>query len=213
MSIKKQFVGLPIEDLICAPLIGMAKGQKALNDVTWEYISEVAFEDAGKKTIGEKEVDMKSTRHLDIELNRYISDNEGNLTLQQITSKLPMLPLVPLPSLAITQADIEFTMEVKQSAESKASVDATVSSQAKVSGGFFGAKYSASISGSVSTHRENTRKTDNAAKYNVKVHAEQLPPTEGMSKLNDMLQMMIEPVIVNSGGDNKTIEENTGETE
>ena len=53
------------------------------------------------------------------------------------------------------------------------------------------------MSGKVATHKENTRKTDNSAKYNVSVHAEQLPQTEGMSKLCDMLNTMIEPTIVN----------------
>jgi hypothetical protein len=57
-------------------------------------------------------------------------------------------------------------------------------------------KYSVSMSGSVATHKENTRSTDNSAKYNVKVHAEQLPATEGMLKLSDMLNMMMEPSVV-----------------
>ena len=52
------------------------------------------------------------------------------------------------------------------------------------------------MTGKVATHKENTRKTDNSAKYNVKVHAEQLPQTEGMGKLNDMLHMMMEPTVV-----------------
>lgn len=195
-GIARSFVGLPIEDLICSPLIGMAKGQAKLNDVTWKYISDVAFEpltDDQGKAIGDK----KKTRALDVQLNRYVVDPEtGNQVLQQIESKIPMLPLVPLPSLAITSADINFTMEVKQSAMHKNSVDTNLETKASVSGGFWGAKYSASISGSVSTHAENTRSTDNSAKYDVKVHAEQLPATEGMHKLNDMLNMLIEPQVI-----------------
>ena len=54
-------------------------------------------------------------------------------------------------------------------------------------------KYSATVAGSVATHKENTRKTDNSAKYEVSVHAEQLPPTEGMLKLSDYLTQMLEP--------------------
>ena len=41
-NIAQQFAGLPIEDLIVSPIVGMAKGQAKLNDVTWKYISEVA---------------------------------------------------------------------------------------------------------------------------------------------------------------------------
>lgn len=188
-EIASQFSGLPIEDLIVSPLIGMAKGQAKLNDVTWKYITEVAFE---------TDKDGKSkTRFLDVQLNRYvINPDNGKQELQQINSMVPMLPLVPLPSLAITSADIEFTMEVKQSTMSKSSTDTKVEASASVSGGFWGVKYSASISGSVATHKENTRSTDNSAKYNVKVHAEQLPATEGMLKLSDMLNMMMEPAVI-----------------
>jgi len=191
-NIASQFVGLPIEDLIVSPMIGMAKGQAKLNDVTWKYISEVAFET-------DKDTGKSKTRFLDVQLNRYVTNPDtGEQELQQINSMVPMLPLVPLPSLAITSADIEFTMEVKQSSMSKSSTDAKVETSASVSGGFWGVKYSASISGSVATHKENTRSTDNSAKYNVKVHAEQLPATEGMAKLSDMLNMMMEPSVVPS---------------
>ena len=54
-------------------------------------------------------------------------------------------------------------------------------------------KYSATVAGKVATHKENTRSTDNSAKYEVSVHAEQLPPTEGMLKLSDFLNEMLEP--------------------
>ena len=188
-NIAQQFAGLPIEDLIVSPIVGMAKGQAKLNDVTWKYISEVAFvTDKDGKT---------SARSLDVEMNRVVTDGAtGEQTIQTLYSKVPMLPLVPLPSLAITSADIEFTMEVKTSEVDKSSTDTESSIQASASGGFWGMKYSVSMAGKVSTHKENTRSTDNSAKYNVKVHAEQLPATEGMLKLSDYLTQMLEPSLI-----------------
>jgi len=185
-GIANQFVGLPIEDLIVSPIIGMAKGQAKLNEVTWNYINEVAFV---KNKDGATEA-----RSLDVEMNRVMTDGDtGEQSIQKVYSKVPMLPLVPLPSLAITSADVNFTMEVKTSEMSKSSVDTESSFEASASGGFWGMKYSAKVSGKVATHKENTRSTDNSAKYEVKVHAEQLPPTEGMLKLSDALVEMIEP--------------------
>jgi hypothetical protein len=188
-NIASQFSGLPIEDLIVSPLVGMAKGQAQLNDVTWRYISEVAFT---------KDKDGNTTaRSLDVEMNRVVTDGAtGEQTLQKLYSKVPMLPLVPIPSLAITSADIEFTMEIKTSEVDKSSTDTEGSFQASASGGFWGMKYSVSMAGKVATHKENTRSTDNSAKYNVKVHAEQLPPTEGMMKLSDYLTQMLEPSLI-----------------
>ena len=188
-DIAQQFAGLPIEDLIVSPIVGMAKGQAKLNDVTWKYISEVAFvTDKDGKT---------SARSLDVEMNRVVTDGAtGEQTVQTLYSKVPMLPLVPLPSLAITSADIEFTMEVKTSEVDKSSTDTETSASVSASGGFWGMKYSVSMAGKVATHKENTRSTDNSAKYNVKVHAEQLPPTEGMLKLSDYLTQMLEPSLI-----------------
>jgi hypothetical protein len=188
-DIAQQFAGLPIEDLIVSPIVGMAKGQAKLNDVTWKYISEVAFvTDKDGKT---------QARSLDVEMNRVVTDGTtGEQTVQTLYSKVPMLPLVPLPSLAITAADIEFTMEVKTSEVDKSSTDTESSIQASASGGFWGMKYSVSMAGKVATHKENTRSTDNSAKYNVKVHAEQLPATEGMLKLSDYLTQMLEPSLI-----------------
>jgi hypothetical protein len=201
-DIAQQFAGLPIEDLVVAPLIGMAKGQAALNDVTWKYISEVAFEKVDPNDANNNKV---KTRFLDVQLNRYVSDPEtGEQQLQQISSMIPMLPLVPLPTLAIKSADIEFTMEVKQSEQSKEDHSASANISASASGGFFGTKFNVSMSGSVSTHKENTRSTDNSAKYNVKVHAEQMPPTEGMHKLTDLLGMIMDPAIGKSTPANPT---------
>jgi hypothetical protein len=188
-DIAQQFAGLPIEDLIVSPIVGMAKGQAKLNDVTWKYISEVAFvTDKDGKT---------QARSLDVEMNRVVTDGTtGEQTVQTLYSKVPMLPLVPLPSLAITSADIEFSMEVKTSEVDKSSTDTESSIQASASGGFWGMKYSVSMAGKVATHKENTRSTDNSAKYNVKVHAEQLPATEGMLKLSDYLTQMLEPTLI-----------------
>ena len=203
-EIAQQFAGLPIEDLIVQPLVGMAKGQAQLNDVTWKYISDVAFEDVMNETTGSDgkgtgkftPSGKKKTRSLDIQLNRYVTNPDtGKQELQVINSLVPMLPLVPLPSLAIKTADINFTMEVKTTEMSKTSDDAEASIQASAEGGFWGMKYSVAMQGKIATHKENTRSTDNSAKYEVKIHAEQMPVTEGMNKLNDMLNLMIEPSV------------------
>jgi hypothetical protein len=188
-GIADNFAGLPIEDLIVSPIVGMAKGQAKLNEVTWRYISEVAFE---------KDKDGKTTaRSLDVEMNRVVTNGEtGEQEIQKLYNKVPMLPLVPLPSLAITSADISFTMEVKTSETSKESSDSETSYSASASASWWGMKFNATVAGKVATHKENTRSTDNSAKYEVKVHAEQLPPTEGMLKLSDYLTQMLEPSLI-----------------
>ena len=188
-GIADQFAGLPIEELIVSPIIGMAKGQAKLNEVTWKYISEVAF-------VTDKDGNT-TARSLDVEMNRVVTNGAtGEQEIQKLYNKVPMLPLVPLPSLAITSADIEFAMEVKTSEASKDTSASENSYEASAGGKWWGMSFSAKVAGKVSTNKENTRSTDNSAKYNVKVHAEQLPATEGMLKLSDYLTQMLEPSLI-----------------
>ena len=144
-SIADQFRGLPIEDLIVSPIVGMAKGQAKLNEVTWRYISEVAFEKKG---------DANVARSLDVEMQRVFTDGDtGVQELKTVYSKVPMLPLVPLPSLAITSADINFTMEVKTSDMSKESNDSQTAYEVTAGGKWWGMSFNAKVSGSVSAHK------------------------------------------------------------
>ena len=189
-GIADQFAGLPIEELIVSPIIGMAKGQAKLNEVTWKYISEVAF-------VKDEKTGVTSARSLDVEMNRVVTNGEtGEQEIQKLYNKVPMLPLVPLPSLAITSADIEFSMEVKTSEASKDTSSSENSYEVSAGGKWWGMSFNAKVAGKVATNKENTRSTDNSAKYNVKVHAEQLPPTEGMLKLSDYLTQMLEPSLI-----------------
>ena len=189
-GIADQFAGLPIEELIVSPIIGMAKGQAKLNEVTWKYISEVAF-------VKDEKTGKTSARSLDVEMNRVVTDGAtGEQTIQKLYNKVPMLPLVPLPSLAITSADIEFSMEVKTSEASKDTSASENSYEVSAGGKWWGMSFNAKVAGKVATNKENTRSTDNSAKYNVKVHAEQLPATEGMLKLSDYLTQMLEPSLI-----------------
>ena len=177
-------------ELIVSPIIGMAKGQAKLNEVTWKYISEVAF-------VKDEKTGVTSARSLDVEMNRVVTNGEtGEQEIQKLYNKVPMLPLVPLPSLAITSADIEFSMEVKTSEASKDTSTSENSYEASAGGSWWGMSFNAKVSGKVATNKENTRSSDNSAKYNVKVHAEQLPPTEGMLKLSDYLTQMLEPSLI-----------------
>jgi hypothetical protein len=68
----------------------------------------------------------------------------------------------------------------------------TKEATANASGKWFGC--TVSVGGKVSTSRENTRTTNQTAKYQVHVTAAQQPPTEGMSKLMDIVASCIEPI-------------------
>ena len=164
-SIANQFTGLPIENLISAPLLAACEGQKALAQSTAQFISEVGMDkDGNTKSVSFKYEDGSEAVALDV----------------------PLLSIINIPSLCVDEIDINFDMEVSTQTASKSSTDS--SAELSVKAGF--GCWSASFTGKVSHHSENSRKSDTSAKYTVAVKGKQEKP-EGLMKVLDMLNNSI----------------------
>ena len=160
-NIANQFTGLPIENLISAPLLAAAKGQKALAATTAQFITEVGMDSSGN---------TKSVKF------NYADGSE------QVVLDVPLLSIINIPSLCVDEIDINFDMEVSTQSASKSSTDS--SAELTVKGGF--GCWSASFTGKVSHHSENSRSSDTSAKYTIAVKGKQEKP-EGLMKVLDML--------------------------
>lgn len=181
-SVGSKFQGLPIAELIAAPLRAACDSQKVLAQSAYEFMMQIGF------------VDGKVPRLLDFQLERPIEGETSGAT-SKVQVKAPFLGLVPIPSLLIDDVQIDFQMEVTDTTTSKetGSTDVTTEVEASFKFGWFG-KGSTKVHGKVSSSRENTRSTNQTAKYQVHVSARQQQPTEGLSKLMDIMAACIEPV-------------------
>ena len=186
----KAFVGLPIEDLIVAPIIGAAKGLRQLAQVTLDFVEELAFKPSEGGDDNSREANI-----INVKLDRLVnSGTTGEVSNVEQQIQMPVLPLVTIPNFAMDSMQIHFDMEVGQhtSATSGSDSSTTTDKGAKVSGGWsgFGAHVSAeahyNVTGTVSSHKENTRGTDFSAKYSVDASAKQLPPAEGMARFTQI---------------------------
>lgn len=182
---SSKFSGLPIAELIAAPLTAACDSQKKLAQSAFEFMTEIGFD-------GKDENGKAKPRLLTFKLERPV---EGATATQSITVNAPFLGLIPLPSLLIDDVQIDFQMEVTttetSTEKSDKSGDSTVTSNFKF--GCF-ANGSVSVNGKVSSSRENTRSTNQTAKYQVHVSARQQQQTEGLSRLMDIMASCIEPV-------------------
>lgn len=105
-----------------------------------------------------------------------------------------------IPPLLIDDVQIDFQMEVTTTETSKDTSSSEVSTSANSSFKFgCFASGSVSVNGKVSSSRENTRSTNQTAKYQVHVPARQQEPTEGLSKLMDIMAACVEPVKLGGG--------------
>lgn len=171
------FRGLPMRELISAPLIAACEAQQQLAATALNFYEKIAFDD------------NHATRCLEFDLERPVQ-SPGAVTTNKIHVKAPFIGLVPVPSLLIDNINIDFQMEITDASTSKSQDNAELSTG--VTSKWFNT--SVNVQGKVSTSRENTRTTNQTAKYQVSVSASQQKPTEGLSKLMDIMASCIEPI-------------------
>ncbi|OAJ93213.1 DUF2589 domain-containing protein [Vibrio bivalvicida] len=192
LNIADQFRGLPMEDLIGAPLTAACNAQEMLASTTINFIERVCFRDANLdngNVKGEGHTPKYEIRTIPFSFKQLEGEDEKYYTVE-----VPIMSIINIPSLQVTDVDINFTMEVKSSAvdTSSDSQHAEMESETKI--GIPGLSQSIKMSGSISSSKESSRKSDNSAKYDVNVVAKQLPPPEGLSRVLDMLDQCIMPV-------------------
>lgn len=188
-EIANMMSGLPMSELIGGPLISVVSAQRDLAQVMIDYVTDVGLESP----------ESGNARLLKFSIDRPILKGD-ELSTTNITVQAPILGMLPVPQLLVDVVNIDFQMEVSANTSSKSNTSAEVSASA--SGGFFGQKYS--VQGKVSTSKENTRSTNQSAKYQVHVEAKQQPQTECMAKLLDILASCTEPLKIdaaNSSGE------------
>lgn len=176
--------GLPMSELIGGPLISVVSAQKDLADVMITYVKEVGLDQENKG----------QANMLRFSVDRPVIRGE-EITKTNVTVQAPLLGLLPVPQLLVDTVSIDFQMEVSANTSEKSNVGAEVTASA--SGGFLGQKYS--VQGKVTASKENTRSTNQSAKYQVHVEAKQQPQTECMAKLLDLLATCTEPLEISSG--------------
>lgn len=187
-----------MRELIAAPLNAAAESQFKLAETSLNFINKIGFEDnngvPGKP------------RLLKFDLQRPVETPAG-IETNTVNVQAPLLGLVPIPALLIEDVHVDFQMEVTSTEESKNNTAAEAGTSASYKS-WFGA--SAEIHGKVSTTRENTRSSNQTAKYNVSVNARQQRPSEGLSRLMDILASCTAPLKI-SKNDNSS--ENEGRTQ
>ena len=197
----KAFVGLPIEDLICSPIIGAAKGQRALAQETLSFVNDLAF------LPKDNEDGSKNANIIDVSLDRLTnSSTTGEVAHINQKIQMPMISLVNIPNFAMDTMEIDFVMSVGQTSSSTDTSDKSTDTTSKASAsggaswgwGSVKASASHSVTGHVASSKSNTRATDFSAKYEVHATAKQMPPTEGMAKFTQIMASVIEPISTSS---------------
>jgi len=211
-TIAAEFKGLPMADLIGGPLAAACDAQVRLANATSDFIKVVGFQAPVTSPAGPD--DVGPIRTASFTFSRPVPPRDAVAavpatstsaalpavtaipagTVETVNLTVPLLALVTIPALSIKTVDIVFDMEVKSSSSSKSSTDEALSAKVDASAKWGVAKVSVSIQGSVATHKENTRSTDNSAKYHVEVTASDTGMPEGLRRVLDIMNSAIVPV-------------------
>ncbi|OEJ14085.1 hypothetical protein BFL38_04960 [Brachyspira hampsonii] len=208
--IQDQFTGLPMSSLIGGPLEAVAEAQLKLANSTKEFIETVGFEKDDKSSNKDEYSKLRIVRILFTRNEKTLKDGTGSEnkpaeyedTPVEMKLDVPLLSIVKVPSLFVDTVDITFDMEVKTMEEVKSSDDSNVTTDTSAKLGFGIFSSHTNIKGSISSHKENTRKTDTSAKYHVEVHASDQGMPEGLARVFDILNATIAPTASNNSGNN-----------
>ncbi|MFZ4605541.1 MAG: DUF2589 domain-containing protein [Caulobacter sp.] len=180
-----EFGAIPIAMLIGKPFEAACEAQIMLADATANYIKEVGF-------LPPAQGDTDGLGPLRTAKFGFQRPNAADATKHdEVTFEVPFIVCVNTPALAIKTVDVTFDMEVRTASASVESEDASAGGTLTVQQRWPGGAGKLSISGSVSSHKENTRSTDTSAKYHISVHAEDTGMPEGLQRVMNILNNAI----------------------
>lgn len=221
VSMAQQFTGLPMYNLIGAPLMAAAKANGAMAVTQTKFLIDTCFYPAKKDSpdADDKDDPIKSREYkpvmIEMSLERSViapatdQDPQKKPVIETFTTKfyLPLLTILPLNSLAVETVDVDFNMEVKSS---YSQMESKKTEEKFEAGGSWEAKagygpFSASVKGNVSYSQDTTQNNEkhyeksNSANYNVKVHAGQLPLPQGVTTIIQAYANNIQPIVLDTG--------------
>jgi hypothetical protein len=199
-----EFSGLPMGELIGAPLSAACDAQVRLAKATADFITRVGFEPAaGEDGAGGAPAGKSITRQVNFSFSRPSQEMSEDKTTgariatsERVELSVPFLAIVNVPSLMVKSVDIVFDMEVKSTEASKESEDTEASLDATGKAGWGPFSLEVHVHGSIAAHKENTRSTDKSAKYHVELHARDDGMPEGLARVLDIMQSAIAPVSI-----------------
>ena len=106
----RQFDGLPMQSLTGGPLKAACDAQVKLAETTVEFIRTVGVESSGSGNV----------KTASFTFRKKGADESDDPAEKEVSLQVPLLAIVPIPSLAIKDIDVNFDMDVKSYSEQAA---------------------------------------------------------------------------------------------
>lgn len=201
VSMAQAFSGLPMESLIGGPLSAAAEANMQMGLAQVNFMMSTCFYQP------EPPDGPFEPRLIKVRLERpVIRENEPLTPIEPaiVTIEMPLLALLPLNNLGVTNVDVSFTMNVSSSFSNERSttLDNKVHAEAsyETAINYFFAKTTIKGSASVDTQLQQSTKAQyqkqNNATYTVNVNASQLPLPPGVTTIIQAFTNNMAPIVL-----------------
>lgn len=208
VSMGQAFTGLPLRDLIGGPLMAATEANNQMVMTQTKYILDTGFNRTNTGTddapVYKYEPIMVSLTLKRPVITESVADDgtkTANITTVTSQVEVPILTLMPIPTLGVDDVEITFDMEVKSSYGStqKDNQSSKLAAQSSFEAKLGYGPFSVSVKGSVSYAEEKSSSTEtthtasNSARYHVAVHASQQPMPKGLGLILEAYAKNIGP--------------------
>lgn len=173
-DLTSELNNIDFKKMIAGPLQAAVDAQIASSMATIQFINEVGFRDNG----GTRELVMVDFSH-----KRDGVDAEGKPVSKDVSIRVPLLAMLPIPSLRIEQVIIDFN--VKLNSVETSATSQSFSLDSKVKGGFGPVKFKVSASYKRQSSTGVEVKKEYALNVNVKAVQDEIP-----AGLDEILKML-----------------------
>ncbi|KNC65135.1 MULTISPECIES: DUF2589 domain-containing protein [Pseudoalteromonas] len=200
VSMAQQFSGLPMKSLIGGPLKAATDANGMMARTQTQFMLSTCFD----KSTGGAQGSSSQLKPIMVEFTLSRPVIKGTATSEaNITLKLPLLTLIPLNSLAVDDVKVHFEMEVSSSMskDNEKQSEQETAAKADITAKYNAGLFSVEVHGSVSHSSKSSSKqrehyeASNKAKYEVDVHAGQLPLPTGVTTIINAFTKNIDPII------------------
>lgn len=206
VSMAQQFSGLPVKSLIGAPLKAATDANGMMARTQTQFLLSTCFNSSGTAPNIELEAIM-----ITFKVTRSVIKSDGTPATPptaEVTFSLPLMTIIPLNSLAVDDVKVHFEMEVKSSLskDNETSNESETAAQADITAKYNAGLFSVEVHGSVSHKSKSTSSSkehyeaSNQAKYEIDVHAGQLPLPPGVTTIIDAFTKNINPIMLKNDG-------------
>lgn len=198
----KALEDLPMDKLIATPLVAACRAQEKLANNTIQFIKTVCLRAKSSQSGDQLQKDLMDaytkpsfdgenvtweTVNIDF---RYKSNN-----IERYIS-VPLIAIVQIPNIFVSDVKINFEMEINTSTEQKEQNSSSFNFQSSQSYGWWFFKGSAQQSGKLSSYREKTSTTNTKAKYSFLVKADD----QGGKQADDALAKIFDKICGDTNG-------------